>query len=487
MKSENGVGVLRHAVHNGQGGILLNTTQKISAQELAARKLGLDFTEGNITKLLLQFFTPFLLASILNSIYNTVDMVVIGRFEGSVGTVAVSQGGKMLNLFTMVGSGLSTGGQVLVAQQLGANQKEGVKTTIGTLFSLLGILSVLISVVCLIFSRQLLVWMNTPQESFSAAMDYFKITCIGLPLLFGYTAVSSILRGMGDSKNPLLFIAVAAVINLILDIVFIVQFNMGAAGTALATVIGQGVSFLFSVALMYRRREDFSFDFMLKSFAIDRKTAATIQKIGLPLAARSGMIHITQLYIMRYVNAFGLVEAAAYGIGDKIIHLSNIVTQSINQSGSSIVAQNIGANRCDRVREVVHSSMGITVSFAAVLSILSCAFPHMLFSMFTSDDAVMAYSADFMKVAALVYFLSSIAGAFGSVITGTGNSSLSFLAGFLDGVIFRIAFSFFFGFYLKMGVTGFFLGNALARLGPLLVGSVYYLSGAWKRRKRLVD
>ena len=447
----------------------------------------MDFTQGNIPRMLVKFAGPLLLGNILNSLYNTVDMIIIGQFAGNTGTVAVSLGGKMLMFLSVIAMGLSGGGQILVSQQVGAQRNDQIKYTIGTLFSLLGIISVACGAVCLILSKQIIGWLNTPSESVDAAVSYLRITSVGLPLLFGYTAVSSVLRGMGDSKNPLLFIGIAAVLNLILDIVFIVNFNMGVPGTALATVIAQGVSLAISTVLLYKRRNELGFDFRLKSFAIDREKCGIILRIGLPMAAQSGLIQVTQLFIMSYVNMFGLVQAAAYGIGDKIIHLLNVVQQSMQQGGGAMIGQNIGAGKQERVKKIVWTVLGLNLLVSIALSVFSLLLPGVVFSLFTKDSSVLEYGFPFMLITALCLFLSSIMSAFSGVTTGTGNAKLSFLAGFLDGVIFRIAFSFLFGYSFRMQVTGFFLGNTLARLGPILVYCPYYFSGAWRRRKRLVD
>jgi putative MATE family efflux protein len=292
---------------------------------------------------------------------------------------------------------------------------------------------------------------------------------------------------MGDSKHPLLFIGIAALLNLILDLVFIVNFNLGAMGTALATVIGQGVSFGISIILLYRKRDEFAFDFKLKSFALDREKTIVILRIGLPMAAQSGMIQITQLFIMSFVNTFGIIQAAAYGIGDKIAHLLNIVQQSMQQGGSAMAGQNIGAGKHERVKKTIWTIMAVNVIVSVVWSIFLLVFPDAVFSIFTRDTLVLDYSFSFMLITSLCLFLSGIMSAFSGATTGTGNAALSFLAGFLDGVIFRIAFSFLFGFGLHMEVTGFFLGNTLARLGPVLVYCTYYFSGLWKKRKLLVS
>ena len=448
--------------------------------------MGTDFTEGKIFPMLLKFMLPFLLASILNSLYNTVDTIIIGRFVGSVGIVSVNMGGRMLNLFTGIGLTLAGGGQVLISQLFGAKRRSEFNSTIGTMFTEMIVISVVLGAATLLLAENILRWLNTPEESFAGALAYLRITCFGLPLIFGYNAVSSVLRGMGDSRSPLIFIAIAAVINLIGDIIFIVVFHLGAAGTAYATVLGQGLSLLFSVVVLYRKRDRFGFDFKLRSFAVDWEKLWIMLKIGFPMTLRILFINITQMYMTSFVNLYGLTESAAYSIGDKIIHLTNIFSTSARQAASGMVGQNIGAGRQDRVPIIVRCSAVITLATAVLLSACSLLFPNAMFGLFSDDPAVLAYAKVFMRIACLIYILGGIMSPFEAVVSGTGNSFLGFLGGMLDGVVFRLGFSFLFAFVMDMGVAGFLLGDAMARLGPITVSGTYYLTGAWKRRKRLI-
>lgn len=450
------------------------------------KRLGADFTEGAVMPMLLRFFLPFLLANLLNSIYNMVDTIIIGQFVGSTGIVAVTMGGKMLNVFTNIGIGFAGGGQILISQLAGAHRREEYNATIGTLFTEMLALSILCSAGTLIFARDILVMLNTPADAFDSALAYLRITCAGLPLIFGYNAVSSVLRGMGDSKNPLIFIAIAAAFNLVGDLVFVVAFHMGAAGTAIATVLGQGLSLAFSVLFLYRRRERFGFDFRLRSFAVEWKKLWLMVKLGLPVAVRSIFITGTQLVMMGYVNLFGLNESAAYAISDKFYHLANIFSSSVMQSGSTMVAQNIGAGRRDRVKTVLRCTALLTVSFSLLLSAVSMAFPRFIFGLFTPDEAVIDFAPRFMPVICLIYILSAFL-FYDSVVTGTGFTLLTMIGGILDGLVLRVGFSFFFAYVCDFGVTGFLLGDALARLGPIVLDMIYYYSGAWKKRKRLVE
>ena len=448
--------------------------------------IGNDFTSGNVSRQLVWFSLPFLLATLLSNLYNTVDMIIIGHFAGSVGTVAVSLGGRCMDLLTMVGQGFAGGGQVLISQQVGAGKRQELNKTIGTTFTLLLVLSVLSGGLCFAFSREILLWLNTPAEAIASAESYLKITSVGMPLIFGYHSVASVLRGMGDAKSPLIFVAIAAGLNLVLDIVFITVLGLGVVGTALATVIGQGVSLLCSLVVLYRRREAFGFDFRLGSFLPDMEKMKIITDIGLPLAARALFIGGTQIFAVSFVNDYGLVQAAAYSIGTKISMFLNVINGSMRQASGSMIGQNVGAGNYERVKEIVRACLRFGVWAAALFSALSLLFPRQIFGLFTQDPEVVALAGEFMLIACVLYWLSAFLGPLEGVVTGIGNGRLGFLMGVMDGVVCRLVFSFFFGMTLHMEAAGFFLGNNLGKSGPLVVDSIYYFSGKWKNYKKLV-
>ena len=449
--------------------------------------IGTDFTQGPIMPMLLRFLLPFLLANLLNSIYNMVDTIIIGQFVGSTGIVAVSVGGKMLNLFTNIGIAFAGGGQILISQLAGAKRREEYNATIGTMLTEMLALSVFFTVLTLAFSERIIVWLNAPEQAAAPALSYLRITCAGLPLIFGYNAISSVLRGMGDSKDPLIFIAIAAVVNLVGDLVLIGCFHMGAAGTAIATVAGQGVSLIFSVVFLYRKRDRFGFDFRLRSFRVDWGKLGIMLRLGLPTAVSACCITGTQLFMYSYVNLCGLAESAAYSIGDKVYHLANIFTTSVKQASGSAVGQNFGADRHDRVKKLVYASLLLTLGTTVVLAIPSLLLPRQIFGLFTDDAAVLSYAPVFMQICCLIFLLSSLMASYDSVVTGTGNTVLSMISGILDGVVLRIFFSFFFAYTLGLGIVGFFLGDALARCAPVAVNAAYYYSGAWRRHKKLLQ
>lgn len=447
------------------------------------KTLGTDFTEGAIMPLLLRFMLPFLAANLLNSLYNTVDTIIIGQFLGSASIVAVSMGGKVLQFLTNISNAFAGAGQVLISQYIGARRREELNPTIGTIFSQTVLFSLGFAALTLLLAEPFLGWLNTPEESFAEAKDYLIITGIGVPLLFGYNAVSAVLRGMGDSKSPLVFIAIASVVNMVLDIVFITTFDMGVAGAALATVIGQGVSLAFSVTLLFRRRKELGFDFALDSFRIRKDKFALIMRLGCPLALRVCCINITQMFMMSFVNTFGVVQAAAYNVADKFMHIAFVFIACGKQASGTMVAQNVGAEKLDRVKKIVNNVAILMFATTALISAFAIPLHRQIFMMFTTDEAVLALSREFIYITCLTCIIMSAVMPFEAVLSGTGNAPLDFLGGLLDGVVLRIIFSLLFGLYFNLGAAGFFLGDSLARLGVLIVGAAYYYSGAWKRYK----
>lgn len=449
------------------------------------RRIGADFTSGSIWSHLLTFMLPLLLAGILNSIYNTVDTIVVGQHLGTAGNVAVSTGGRVMMIVTLFSMSMASAGQVIISQQIGAGRRKEINGTIGTFFSLLGVMSAALCVVFLLLSRSLITWLQTPETSFDGALAYLRITSLGMPLLFGYNAVCAILRGMGDSKRPLIFIAIAALINLVLDLIFVVKLEMGAAGTAWATFIGQGASFLFAAVYLYRRRGSFGFDFKARSFRMNGQTVKLILKIGIPMSANGLFISATQVFMQGFINACGEVPSAAYNVADKVLTIESVFSSAIQQAGSTIVAQNIGAGKTERVREVVRKSLIMGLAVACITSSIVLLFPEQIFRLFINDEAVMPYARPLMTLSIVPFLISAVNSAFYAVTIGTGYSTLTMIAGFLDGVVLRITLSMLFGLVMNMGVTGYYMGHCFARLAPVSCNLWYYLSGRWKTRKIL--
>ena len=451
------------------------------------QKIGLNMTEGSILKTLLVFAVPILLTNLIQQLYNTVDLIIIGKFVGNEGTVGVSTGGDLINFITMLSIGFSSAGQVYVSQQVGARDYDNLKKTIGTLLSVMMGASLVFAAVGAIVAEPFLRMMNCPEEAFSQAVDYMRITCIGAPFIYGYNAVCGILRGMGESKRPMIFVIIAAVSNIIMDLLFVVAFRMEAAGTALATIIAQFASFAAAFVFMYRKREHFDFDFKLSSFKIHKKPLLVLLRLGIPRALQSSLINVSLLFCSSRINAFGIIASATNSVGNKVTRFANIITQSVDTGAATMIGQNLGARKNDRAKKTVHVALAIALGVAAVNSLAAIFAPRLIFSIFTNDPEVIEFGVTFMHISIITFILAAVMGPYQAMITGSGNASLGFLVGILDGVVLRIGLSLLFGELMGMGVVGYFYGNALPRLAPCIIGIVYFYTKAWEKRRLLTE
>lgn len=439
-----------------------------------------DLTEGSVPKLLLTFAAPLFVSNALQAVYNIVDMIVVGQVIGGSGMSAVSTGGNILHLLTFVAMGFSGAGQVIIAREVGMRNNDAVKKTIGTLFKLLFAIALVISVGCYVFRDPLLQVVNTPAEAYQYTMDYTVICILGLIFIYGYNVVSAIMRGMGDSKRPFMFVAIAAIINIVLDIVFVAFMNMEVAGAAWATVIGQSFSFIFSMVYLYRHKEGFDFDFKLKSFIPDGKAMEKIVALGVPMALQSAAISISQTVVAAWVNSFGLIASAIAGIIGKLNMMMGILSNSITTAAASMIGQNLGARKYDRIPKILGWGFGSALFLAVIASIVVKLHPETIFGLFTSDAAVLA-EASVIIMPVILNFIGAATRCFAfGIINGSGNSKLNLCVAILDGMIARICLAYLLGWVFAMGPKGFWLGDALAGFMPMVIGGTYYLLGSWR-------
>ncbi len=441
-----------------------------------------DLTQGSVTRLLLIFAFPLLCSNLLQTFYNMVDMIVIGHFVGRDGLSAVSIGGDVLNFLTFLVMGFSNAGQVILSQYIGAGNRAQIRGTIGTMFTVTLICAVGLTIVCYFGLDAFLTAMNTPAECFDYARQYGMTCILGLVFIYGYNLVSAILRGMGDSKHPFIFIAVATVVNLVLDLVFVAGLGLGPFGAALATVIGQAVSFLWALYYLYHHRDSFGFDFRPASFKPDPEVLPKLIQLGLPMILQSAAINFSMLFVNSYINSYGVVASAVTGIGNKLGSITSVVTHALSTAGSSMVGQNLGAGKYHRVPKIIGVAMVVDLAFAALLSFLTICFPRTIFGLFNDDPQVLDMAMTYIPVAVLLYMGFALRSPFFALINGSGNAKLNLIVGLLDGVICRVGLAMLMGIAMGMGIMGFWLGNAFAGYMPFLIGGVYFLTGKWKRR-----
>ncbi len=441
-----------------------------------------DLTQGSIIKNIFIYAWPLLIANSLQALYNIVDMLVVGRVVGHVGLAAVSVGADIMFLTVSLMIGFTNAGQVLIAQATGAGERNRISKLIGTMYTVTLAIAVVMAIICYFAHHWLLRLLNTPEVAYNDAEKYFLTCLAGILFMGGYNVTCAILRGMGNSKQPCIFIGIAAVLNMILDVWFVKYLGLGPFGAALATVIGQGSSFIIAIVYLYLHKEQFGFDFRLTSFKPERSALRSLVKLGIPMSIQMASINISKMLLASWINACGVVYTALAGIYNKINMMINILISSLTTAGGTIVGQNIGAQKYDRVKKTLNLMLIFAFTIAAVFSAFVLTFPTAMFELFTDDIEVITTS----KILVLP-FIVTFAGCAGrcyafSLINGSGNSRLNLLVAIIDGIIARIAFAYYLGFVVGLSAQGFWLGDGIAGNIPLFIGLVFYFSGKWKKR-----
>lgn len=440
-----------------------------------------DLTSGSVVRQLLVFSLPLFVSNALQAVYNMVDMIIVGQYIGGAGMSAVSIGGDLLHLLTFVSMGFASAGQVIIARNVGAGNMKEVNETIGTLFSFLLAASLAISFICYFVRYPILDALNTPPESYAYAMDYVVTCIVGLVFIYGYNTVSAVLRGMGDSKRPFVFVGVAAILNIILDYLFVVVFHMAVFGAALATVIGQGVSFISSLVYLYIKRDSFGFDFKLKSFAIRPHTLKPLVMLGVPMAIQSAAVMFSKLILTAWINLEGVVYSALAGIFNKVNTMGGVVSMSFTTAGSSMVGQNLGARKFSRIPRILGTIALISLGLFSVMTAVILIIPTQVFGMFTGDVAVLSIAGILIVPIILNFYGAATRCISFALINGSGNTKLNLAVAIIDGIIMRIGLAALLCFGFSMGSLGCWYGDAIAGFMPLVIGLVFYLSGSWKK------
>ena len=451
------------------------------------QSLANDLTVGSVPRQLIAFAAPLMVSGLLQTVYSVVDAAVVGQVVGSNALAGVSIGGDLCHSLMIVANGFAGAGQVVISQYIGAAKKDKVSKTIGTLFTVMFLMGLICTVGCLFLREQLMGWLNTPAEAWEYTRDYLTPCLLGTIFIFGYNLVSAILRGMGDSRRPFIFIAVATVLNIVLDLLFVAGFSWGAAGAAWATVIGQGVSFILSIVFLYRHRDRFGFDFKLSSFAVRKEVFIPLVKLGIPMMLQSAAINVSRLFVGARVNAYGVMATAVTGMGNKLDTAINMLTHSLSTAGGSMIGQNIGAEKYERVPKVILWSLICDGVIAVILGLAVVLFPNAVFGLFTDEPATLEAAMEYIPVVLVCFGSSMLRAPLFALINGSGNASLNLINGILDGVVVRIGLALLLGEVLDFGIYGYWYGAAFAGYMPFIIGGIFLLSGKWKTRKHVVQ
>ena len=378
--------------------------------------------KGSVVKALVIFAIPFLLAVLLQALYGAVDLWVVGKFATSAEVSAVATGSQAMNVITQAIVGLTTGSTVLIGQYFGAKRPEDISKTIGSAIRLFLIIAIVLTVVMALCVDKVVVGMNAPAEAVVGTRSYMFICFCGIFFIVGYNVVSSFFRGFGDSKTPLLFVLIACIVNIIVDIAFVKGLGMGAAGAAYATVLAQAIS--FGCSLIYLKKKGFPYERKKGDIKFDKEVLKRILRIGVPLAIQNGLVSLSFLFIMMIVNNQGVIASASVGVVEKIILFMFIPVIALSSSVSVMTAQNVGANQIERANKGLKYGILISFIFGALMCLASWINGEAITGIFGSKD--IAYTASlYLKSCSIDCMLVAIIFCMNGYFGGCGRSLFS--------------------------------------------------------------
>ena len=400
-----------------------------------------NLAEGSILKNIVFFSLPYLLSYFLQTLYGMADLFIIGQFDGIDSTTAVSIGSQVMNMITVMIVGLAMGSTVVIGRSVGAGDKKRASNEIGNTITLFMVVSLVLTAVLLISVKPIVSVVSTPTEAVDGTISYLTICFIGIPFITAYNIISSIFRGMGDSKSPMYFIAVACAANIALDYLFIGVLDFDTAGAALGTTLSQTVSVIVSLTVIIKRKNLISI--CLKDLKPKVILMKNILKIGIPVAFQDGFIQISFIIITIIANRRGLDDAAAVGIVEKLIGILFLVPSSLLSTVSVISAQNLGAGKPERAKATLRYATIINVSIGIVSAVSMQFFAEGAVGLFTSDTNVILYGGEYMRSYVWDCILAGVHFCFSGYFCACGKSGISFLHNFLSIVLARVPIAYF--------------------------------------------
>ena len=440
-----------------------------------------DLTKGSIPKQLLFFALPFLLSNLMQILYNVTDTLIISRALGANAVSASNNGGQIINVVINIISGLALGGTVLIGQLRGRNDDESIKKAIGTFLSLMTILGLLSTVFFVIFSEKLLLFLNTDPLVLDDAVDFLKIYSYAIIFIFGYNSIAAISRGIGNSLMPFLFVLASVVLNIVLDLLFVITFNRGIRGAAYATTISIIISFILSFIFLIRQKDIFTLS--LKTFKINFKLASKIMLVGVPSGIQSSIFGLSILFITSFVNKYGIISSATIGIGSKIDSMFLLPMVAVGSASAAMVAQNFGAGQFERIEKTIKTVLIYNIILAVTFFSVAQLFPTFFFRIFTPDLEIIKTGILYMRWASFNYLFIAFLQTYNSLAIGVGNTIFALCTTIMNGFVFRVPIAYICENYFNLGIIGLFIGLGFANLGGSIAGYIYYKIGFWKKFK----
>ena len=431
-----------------------------------------NFTEGSILKKMIKFMIPILGSLILQAMYGAVDLLVVGQFGTTTGLSGISTGSNLMNMATFVVSGLAMAVTVQISKYIGMKKEERLGKLIGATIALFTSISILISIILVIFARPLSILMQAPSEALDLTVQYVQICGAGFLLITAYNVISALFRGLGDSKSPLLFVLIACIVNIVGDLLLVAVFHMNVAGAAIATVAAQGVSVVLSILIIKKRASVFH----LKKEDIGfNEEISGIMKIGTPIALQELLTQSSFLVLCALVNSLGLAASSGYGIASKVQSFVMLIPSSLMQSMSSFVSQNVGAGKEKRAFKSMLTGMGIGAFVGVFVFFGVIFFGDKISGLFTSDASVIEQAFNYLKGFALEAIVTSVLFSFMGYYNGHARTLWVMVQGLAQTFIVRLPMAYFMTMQPNASLLNIGLSAPSATIFGIIINILYYL------------
>jgi len=439
-----------------------------------------DFTKGSLNKQIFFFAVPIVISNLFQALYNAVDMYFVGKYMGTVGTVAVSVGGPVMNLLFMAVAGMGLGVTLLLGSLIGTGDEERIKKTANTAIVMFLAAAIFITVLGLILTPHILRWIQTPPEAMADAKKYLSIIFLGMIFTLGYNLVCAMQRGFGDSVSSMYFVMASCLTNIVLDYIFIAHMHLEVVGAAAATVISQAVSFISSI--IYFRSKKHIVTFSPKDWTFDKEVAKDLVRIGFPSALQQATINIAYLALNGIVNTYGLAASAAYGICVKLDNFAILPSTAVNDSVAAVTSQNLGVGQTERAVKGISAGRKLIIPFNFMLMLIMFFFGGKLASIFNTDPEVVAMAGKYLKVSCFMYLLYGIYYPLMGFVKGTGNAMFALKNTIFAQLILRIPVAYLFAKILGFGFYGVAAAWIAAPISSNTIYTIYLKSGKWLER-----
>ncbi|MBQ3761061.1 MAG: MATE family efflux transporter [Clostridia bacterium] len=436
-----------------------------------------DFTKGNIRTQLIRFSIPFFLTSLIQSTYNIADIKIVGKYLGNPGIAATSIAGNLTWSLTYGSIALCDGGAIMVSQYVGRKSGGDVKETVSTVFALSLLLAAASTALFILLAGPLLRLLNTPQKVFDDACDYFRICTAGSVFVFGYNAMASLLRGMGDSRTPMYFGVASCLINIVLDIIFVGTWDMKVAGAAYATVISQALSMFGFAAYLYLTRS--GVDVRPSTFKLNKTKALAILKLGLPGTVQSFVVSGGFLVVSALTNSLGVSAASGVAVAGKINNVCQMPAVAIGSAASAMTGQNVGGRDYDRARAVLKNAIKISLTIGAAAFILVQLFTMPLLKLLAEEKDVLLQGRDYLKITSLDYIMTAFVFPLNALCNGSGHTMFTMIPSIVSSVVVRVPVAYFCVKVLALKIIGVGLATPTGTLSAIIICTWFYLSNRW--------